>query len=137
MAIERRVSDRPWPATLMKDALSRAHTQVWGLRNETTGDLIGFAVVSLVADEAELLLIAIDLPYQRQGYGSGLLSFVLQEAYKKGAISCFLEVSESNQAAQALYSRYGFKLNYIRSQYYPALSPNTQPLDAWVMSRMI
>jgi len=41
-------------------------------------------------------------------------------ARKLGARSLFLEVRPSNRAAQALYTRFGFRRIAVRRGYYPA-----------------
>ena len=41
-------------------------------------------------------------------------------AVKLGARNLFLEVRPSNEAAQALYRRFGFRKVAVRRDYYPA-----------------
>lgn len=79
----------------------------------------GHAVVSLVIDEAELLMITIAPEYQGRGLGKVLLQHTLQTLQKKGATCLFLEVRESNKAAIALYETLGFCETGRRSGYYP------------------
>ena len=74
-----------------------------------TQDAYGFAIGRLIDDEAELLMIAI--VQERQGLGNGKQHLQLFEAIvtRKGAKFCFLEVSESNINARALYQAQNFK----------------------------
>lgn len=137
MAIERRVSARPWAASAMKDALMSAHIRVWGVREQESQHLLGFAVISMVADEAELLLLAVDASFQRQGLGYNLLTFCMQSIRTQHARQLFLEVGARNQAAYQLYCKLGFKLDYVRSNYYPPIQTSnatSSSEDALVMS---
>lgn len=82
-------------------------------------ELIGFAVLALIFDEAELFTIGLKRAYQGQGLGTKLLDFTLQEGRKRGAKKCFLEVREHNHAAYALYVSFSFEVTGIRKNYYP------------------
>jgi ribosomal-protein-alanine N-acetyltransferase len=133
MRIEKRASDRPWTSSSMKDVLMMAHTEVWGVHTEKAQSLIGFAILALIADEADLLLIAIDPALQRQGFGSDLLSFLLQRAKERHAERLYLEVGCHNERAKSLYEKKGFKSTYVRRGYYPALTDRQDNEDAIVM----
>ncbi len=55
----------------------------------------------------------------------------IELARKLGARSLFLEVRPSNRAAQALYTRFGFRKVAVRRGYYPA---HTGREDALVLT---
>ena len=120
MSIERSAFAEPWSASMMRESLLSAHSRVWGLfvpcDNESR--LIGFGVVSIIFDEAEILSMTVDQEYQRQGYGRILLDFLVYKARKAGAQHIFLEVRISNQAAIALYRQAGFEEISLRKDYY-------------------
>jgi ribosomal-protein-alanine N-acetyltransferase len=79
---------------------------------------VGFALARLVAGEAEILTIAV-MPHLRQrGIGRDLMEAVLRHLHHERAESLFLEVDESNHAAQALYKRLGFIQVGTRPAYY-------------------
>jgi ribosomal-protein-alanine N-acetyltransferase len=84
------------------------------------GELIGYFVVLAAAGEAHLLNLSIAEPHQRRGYGTALLNEATALARKLGAKNVFLEVRPSNQGAQGLYYRYGFRKIAVRRDYYPA-----------------
>ena len=85
---------------------------------EENGVVLGYAGFWLVVDEAELMKIAVDVPYRRRGLAGALLVAVLDEARQQGAACLLLEVRETNEAARALYEKYGFHAYSIRKQYY-------------------
>lgn len=66
-------------------------------------ELVGFLAVQTVLDEMEILQIAVKADFQRMGIASQLMAAVMDW---DGDI--FLEVRESNSAAQALYTRQHF-----------------------------
>jgi ribosomal-protein-alanine N-acetyltransferase len=74
----------------------------------------------VAAGEAHLLNLSIAAARQRTGHGSGLLREAMALARRQGAKTLFLEVRPSNRAAQALYTRFGFRKVAVRRGYYPA-----------------
>ncbi|MDG3137214.1 ribosomal protein S18-alanine N-acetyltransferase [Streptococcus suis] len=76
-------------------------------------ELVGFLAVQTVLDEMEILQIAVRADFQRLGIASQLMSAVMDW---EGDI--FLEVRESNSAAQALYTRQHFTKIGKRKDYY-------------------
>lgn len=80
--------------------------------------VVGMVVLWIILDEAHIGTLAVDAPYRKMGIARRLLAESLLNAYNSGVRRCFLEVRRSNQAAQALYSSFGFQLTSIRSRYY-------------------
>ncbi len=78
----------------------------------------GFAVVRVVAGEAELLTIAVRPAFQGHGIGRSLLERSMAESRAAGAEAMFLEVAQDNLAARGLYDRSGFSEVGIRKDYY-------------------
>ena len=82
------------------------------------GDLRAFALLRVVADEAELLTIATRPEHQRQGLARALLASAHKDIADKGATYCFLEVAADNAAAIALYESLGYGVTGRRPRYY-------------------
>lgn len=78
----------------------------------------GFAVSRLVAPEAELLSIAVDLRHQGRGIGRQLLSAHFARLAAHGVREVFLEVEQGNSAAIRLYEQFGFAKVGERAGYY-------------------
>lgn len=114
MRIEHVAHSHPWSQSILLPYIGKQCVHI-GLVNDR---IIGFAVLRIIADEAELLNIAIAPEHQGHGYGSLLLKDVLQSAHEK-ATQCYLEVRESNQSAIALYERHDFVQVGTRPHYYP------------------
>ncbi|MBE9475674.1 MAG: GNAT family N-acetyltransferase [Proteobacteria bacterium] len=71
--------------------------------------------------EVELLTIAVDPDYRRQGLAHDLMRDFEQMAKENGARDAFLEVAENNIAAIGLYQRRGFTQTGLRKDYYASL----------------
>ena len=74
----------------------------------------------VVADEAEVLTLAVAPGARRAGAGMRLVQACLAKAASQGASAAFLEVAASNVAALALYRRAGFSQRGRRRGYYSA-----------------
>lgn len=93
----------------------------------------GFLLGRAVAGEAELLTLAVAPEARRRGLGRKLVARFLYQARLRGADQAFLEVSEDNPAARALYQRAGFAESGRRRGYYRR--PDGSAVDAVVMAR--
>lgn len=120
------VMPRPWSEAEIADLL--ASPMCFAL-TEPEGFLIG----RVVADEAELLTIAVDPAAQGRGVGGRLMQQFLRALQDRQAERVFLEVAEGNLAARALYERAGFGVTGLRRGYYHG--PEGQVVDAVVMAR--
>jgi ribosomal-protein-alanine N-acetyltransferase len=93
----------------------------------------GFALGQVMADEAELLTIAVAPADRRRGLGRLLLDAFLTDCTARGAEAVFLEVDAGNAAALALYHSAGFRMAGRRRAYYHA--PDGTSTDALVLRR--
>lgn len=80
--------------------------------------IVGYGGLWLSADEAHITTIAVDPAHRRRGVGELLLNGLIDQAYELGAAMITLEVRVSNDAAQRLYLKYGFKVVGARRRYY-------------------
>jgi len=80
--------------------------------------LEGFILIRSVADEAEILTLAVDPAARRRGVGARLVREGAAETAARGATRLFLEVADDNPAALALYARAGFTEAGRRRGYY-------------------
>lgn len=117
---------RPWSAAEFAGLLASAGSFL-------IRDPDGFALARAVADEAEVLTLAVAPAARRQGIGRRLLAGLLAEAAARGCRSVFLEVAADNAAALALYRRAGFTVAGRRPAYYAA--PDGRRIDALVLAR--
>lgn len=115
---------RPWTAAEFADFLA---SPLCFLRTEPGGFLLG----RVIADEAELLTLAVAPAARRQGSGARLVAAFIAESRRRGAATAFLEVAASNTAAQALYAATGWTPAGRRKRYYHAADGRAE--DALVL----
>lgn len=117
---------RPWSTQEIASLLSDPATVL-------IEDAAGFALGRTVADEAELLTLAVTPDRRRRGIGAHLLGRFLIAARERGAARVFLEVAADNDAALALYRQHGFFETGRRRGYYR--DSLADAVDAIVMCR--
>ena len=88
---------------------------------------VGFSLVRAVADEAELLLLAVNRAEQGKGIGQMLLDEFIRSARSRGATRLHLEVRDGNPA-MSLYRDAGFMQAGRRRNYYHG--PEGEAYDA-------
>lgn len=128
-AAEQRVYAFPWTRGNFADSLAAGHGAWLALEH---GQMIGYAVMMQVLDEAHLLNITVVPELQRKGRGSALLQHLFSLARVRSATRMLLEVRPGNVSGQALYRRHGFLEIGRRRDYYPAHQGRE---DAIVMAR--
>jgi ribosomal-protein-alanine N-acetyltransferase len=96
------------------------------------GDAIGFSLFRTVADESELLLVAVLPNYHRRGVGRQLLDDFLDRARNEGVSRVHLEVRDGNPAVE-MYRTGGFSPVGRRRNYYHA--PDGGRFDAITLAR--
>ena len=121
----------PWKPEHFRSSLTGGHLCL-ALYRAGQPDPIGHLVCSLVAGDAELLIIAIHPHHQGKGLASTLLARVLPHLAQH-AQHVFLEVRESNDAAIALYESLGFNQVGLRPRYYPASSGRAEDACLYAM----
>ena len=137
--------------TIMDEAFGRSFGEAWtrsqlaGIlpmtgvslmlaRESDTGSAIGFSLVRTVADEAELLLLAVLPSHHRRRVGARMLEHFLERARNEGVARVHLEVRDGNPAV-AMYSKAGFSAVGRRRNYYHA--PNGKRFDAITLAHQL
>jgi [ribosomal protein S18]-alanine N-acetyltransferase len=85
---------------------------------EKNGQVAGVLQWRNLGEEVEILDLAVDPAYRRQGHAAFLLRNFLKEASRSAVKKVFLEVRDSNAAALALYQKFGFQISGRRPNYY-------------------
>ena len=110
-AIESSTSASAWSKQQFQQSLASGYVMV------TEDDMLGFAVVATVLDQAELHNIAVHPDIQGRGLGRQLLAAMIEQL--PAAIKNFyLEVRVSNIPAIRLYQQLGFVQIAERRDYY-------------------
>jgi ribosomal-protein-alanine N-acetyltransferase len=116
--VERDAFADPWSLRSFQELLaSRAAIFLVAARSDQEL-ILGYVVAVAVADQAEILNLAVVESARRQGLGGELLDAAIAAVSARGAGEVFLDVRESNKEALALYGSRGFAALGRRSRYY-------------------
>lgn len=122
----------PWTLESFEAEIADSPYVRWPLVAIWDDSLIGYVVAWFVADEAHIANLAVDPRWRRRGIGRLLMERTIAEGRRRGARWMHLEVRPSNDAANALYRRLGFKPAGRRRRYYTDTGE-----DAVIMTRRI
>lgn len=86
---------------------------------EADGEVVGYAGLWLVMDDAQITNIAITPKFRGYKIGEKLFGYVVQYAINLGAKRLSLEVRKSNKVAQNMYRKFGLVSGGVRKNYYP------------------
>lgn len=92
----------------------------------------GFLLGQVIAEDAELLTLAVSPDCRRRGIAARLVAVFHAEAQRRGATGAFLEVDEENGPARALYRHAGYTEAGRRKRYYR--HPGGRRTDALVLT---
>lgn len=125
-ALEERVYPQAWSRQVFVDELEQANRRYVVV--EIDGEFVGYGGVMIVGDEAHITTVVVDPVHRQARVGTRLMLSLIDHALASGAEALTLEVRVSNEAAQALYRRFGMAPVGVRKQYYR----NEDALIMWV-----
>jgi ribosomal-protein-alanine N-acetyltransferase len=128
-----------WTKAQVSSALCLPNCHYWlgNQRGENPANgetTTSFALTRTIADEAELLLLAVAPEWRGQGVAKRLLARAMDDIKTCGAQTMFLEVRAGNPALH-LYQSQGFYPNGRRPKYYRCT--NGERLDAITLARQL
>lgn len=106
----------PWSEEAVCGELSNPHGRIFVCCED--GAFLGYASIAFVLDEGSINNIAVFPEYRRRGAGDSLLWFLDEEAERLGLSFFTLEVRASNEAAQRLYEKHGYRVVGRRRSFY-------------------
>ena len=115
-ALEQRVYPQAWSRQVFLDELEQANRLY--VVAEVEGGFVGYGGVMVVGDEAHITTVVVDPEHRKARVGTRLMLALIDHALASGADALTLEVRVSNEAAQALYRRFGMAPVGVRKQYY-------------------
>ena len=115
--IEEECYPEPWSATVFLSELAQRSSRRYTVA--TIGPLlVGYCGLMVVEEDGHITTLTVDPPWHHRGVGSVLLLDQARAAPRLGVRHLTLEVRVSNDAAQALYRRFGFAPVGVRRNYY-------------------
>ena len=128
LRIEAQVYPRPWSLSLFMSELALRGSRAYYVAR-VGGTVVGYSGLMLTGEDAHVTTIAVDPAWHRHKIGTRMLLNLARQAQKRDARHLTLEVRMSNEPAQAMYRRFGFRPAGIRKNYY--VETNEDALVMW------
>ncbi len=116
-----------WTESILKDEILSDSSYYIVARFQN--DIIGFAGLKFLLDEAHITNIATRIDKRKNGVGSKLLECLINRAKEESSVLITLEVNTENLPAINLYKKYGFEILGVRKKYYD------NKFDAYIMTK--
>lgn len=109
-----------WNYNILEEELnlSNSYYLVAKSENELENEIVGFAGIKVVLDEADVMNIVVKKSKRNNKIGSLLLEHLISLAKNLNCKSLSLEVNEDNLPAINLYKKFGFEQIGFRKNYY-------------------
>lgn len=133
MQIEQLSHSHPWSEGNFRDSLNTAGFYLPMLLHGER--LLGYLVAMAGFEEVHLLNVTVDPAARGQGLGRVLMQALHVWAQQQSARHIWLEVRQSNAAAQTLYRQMGYACVAVRKNYYPL--DGVRKEDAIVMNKAL
>lgn len=114
--MESKYIECPWSENMLLESFSL--NSYLFIKATDNNSLLGYGSVQIVFDEGNINNIAVDENFRNKGIASGILTNIITHCKDRGVTTIFLEVSEANLGAIALYTKFGFEKIAERKNYY-------------------
>lgn len=114
--IENQSFSEPWSSDSFRDIIQNPNFVTIGLFMDSS--LAGYVIYYTVLNEMHIMNIAVHPDFRQKSCGTKLLSEVHKEGMKRKLHFVYLEVRETNDAAQKLYAKMGYQKAGRRIKYY-------------------
>ena len=128
LRIEVQSYPKPWTLGLYLSELALGGMRCY-LVARRGGEVVGYGGLMYVGPDAHVTTLAVAPEFHRRGIGRRVLLGLARAAVAHGAENLTLEVRVSNDAAIALYRRFGFVPAGVRKNYYAEV--NEDALVMW------
>lgn len=115
--LERLCFPTPWSRDSIRQELTENKLAFYVVA-ELNGRVTGYMGMWHILDEGHITNVAVHPDYRDKRIGSALVAVVLSYSETRGIRRFTLEVRSSNEAAKALYRKFGFKEEGLRRGYY-------------------
>jgi len=106
----------PWSRDSFEYAVE--NDNYYGLVAINKDNVIGFCIMTISFDDADIVDVAVAPEFRRKGIASRLIAELISEGEKREVIHYTLEVRAGNIAAKTLYAKFGFNQISTRKDYY-------------------
>lgn len=123
--------DDSWEISALQDVFSQNYNHLFVV--EYKQQIVGYCIVQIMFDTAEILRIGVDKNYQGQGIAKQLLNNVVDFLTNLSVEKLLLEVRADNISAIGLYQSFGFLQIHCRKNYYRL--QNGLSVDALILQK--
>jgi len=116
MKLEKELFSAPWSEAMFSEEIKGHYAYV--LQKNENEEIIGYLSGWKLLDEFTITNIGITGNFQRMGFGTKLVKFIISKLLYEKCFKFTLEVRESNFKAIALYEKIGFEQIGLRGNYY-------------------
>lgn len=120
-----------WTADMFHNELAEVGITREVMVARLAGKIVGYVSFRFVADEGDVVTIAVDASVQKQGVGTLMMNWLETTAKVRGIKNLFLEVRSDNIPAVAMYLARDFERIDLRRNYYD------NGVDAYVMRKRL
>jgi len=106
----------PWTAAMFNEELN--NPIAYYIVAADGEEVVGYAGMWLIIDEAHITNIAVDPRYHRRNIATTMIRLLIEKAREMNLRAMTLEVRTGNFQAIELYKRFGFKTEGCRKGYY-------------------
>lgn len=117
-AIDKECFSDPWSEESFRQEIEEHKLAVY-LVAEVDGERAGYVGMWQIVDEGHITNVAVLPKYRGKHVASAILSVFFEIGKNAGLKAYTLEVRKSNEAAKALYKKFGFEESGVRPGYYP------------------
>ena len=132
MILEKELFSTVWEEEMFIEEIEKKYSYVLEIKNEIIGYICGWKLL----DEFNITNIAVASEFQRKGFGKTLVQFLLSKLLDEKCFKFFLEVRESNLAANKLYEMMGFSIIGSRKNYYHSPEEDALVLGLNIMDNL-
>ena len=116
--VENACFSTPWSIDAIKHEICENKLADFMIACDEENNIVGYIGIWTLLDECQINKIAVIPEKRKIGIGKAILNHVLEFTRDIGVKNWYLEVRESNKAAQALYRSAGFSSVGTRKNYY-------------------
>ena len=116
--VENACFSTPWSIDAIKHEICENKLANFMIACDEENNIVGYIGIWTLLDECQINKIAVIPEKRKIGIGKAILNHVLEFTRDIGVKNWYLEVRESNTAAQALYRSAGFSSVGTRKNYY-------------------
>lgn len=125
--------DDSWDISALQDLFAQDYNHFFVVKE--LEKIIGYCIVQVMFDTAEILRIGVGQGYQGKGFAKNLLNNVVIFLINLSVEKLLLEVRADNILAIALYKNFGFEQISIRKNYYRL--QNGLTIDALILQKTL